>query len=201
VVRTSGRVEHLAEIGEIVVATRGAVPVRVKDVAQVTSGRELRTGSASVNGAEVVLGTALMLVGGNLQAQDAAVAVAQANIRTQQAQIEVLTQRKAYQRVVAPFDGVVTQRNVDNGSLVQADATGGMAMFTLMHSDVIRVQVYVPQDQAFGLAPGVEAIVRVPELPGVDFRGIYFGRTETSANSRDQAHPPVTLMWRDSAGR
>jgi RND family efflux transporter MFP subunit len=107
----------------------------------------------------------------NLQAQDAAVAVAQANIRAQRAQIEVLTQRKAYQRVVAPFDGVVTQRNVDNGSLVQADATGGMAMFTLMHSEVIRVQVYVPQDQAFGLAPGVEAIVRVPELPGVDFRG------------------------------
>jgi cobalt-zinc-cadmium resistance protein CzcA len=65
VVRTSGRVERLAEIGDIVVATRGGVPVRVKDVAQVASGRELRTGSASVNGAEVVLGTALMLVGGN----------------------------------------------------------------------------------------------------------------------------------------
>ena len=65
VVRTSGRVETLAEIGDIVVATRGAVPVRVKDVAEVTLGRELRTGSASVNGREVVLGTALMLVGGN----------------------------------------------------------------------------------------------------------------------------------------
>src|SRR5712691_8121331 len=65
VVRTSGRVERLAQIGEIVVATRGAVPVRVQDVAQVTVGRELRIGSASVNGREVVLGTALMLVGGN----------------------------------------------------------------------------------------------------------------------------------------
>jgi cobalt-zinc-cadmium resistance protein CzcA len=65
VVRTSGRVERLAQIGEIVVATRGGVPVRVKDVAQVTVGRELRTGSASVNGREVVLGTVLMLVGGN----------------------------------------------------------------------------------------------------------------------------------------
>jgi hypothetical protein len=42
-----------------------------------------------------------------------------------------------------------------------------MAMFTLMHSDVIRIQLYVPQDQAFGLAPGVEAIVRVPEIPNV----------------------------------
>jgi RND family efflux transporter MFP subunit len=107
----------------------------------------------------------------NLQAQEAAVAVAQANIRAQQAQLEVLLQHKAYQRVVAPFDGVVTQRNVDNGSLVQADTTGGAAMFTLMHSDVIRIQLYVPQDQAFGLAPGVEASIRVPEMPGVAFRG------------------------------
>jgi cobalt-zinc-cadmium resistance protein CzcA len=65
VVRTSGRVESLAEIEEIVVATRGAVPLRIKDVAEVTLGRELRTGSASVNGKEVVLGTALMLIGGN----------------------------------------------------------------------------------------------------------------------------------------
>jgi cobalt-zinc-cadmium resistance protein CzcA len=65
VVRTTGRVEHLDEIGQIVIATRNGVPVRVRDVADVTIGRELRTGSASVNGHEVVLGTALMLVGGN----------------------------------------------------------------------------------------------------------------------------------------
>ena len=44
-------------------------------------------------------------------------------------------------------------------------------MFTVMHSDVIRIQLYVPQDQAFGLKPGVEGTVRVPEMPGVDFKG------------------------------
>ena len=65
VVRVSGRVENLGEVEDIVIATRGAVPVRIRDVAQVTLGRELRTGSASVNGREVVLGTALMLIGGN----------------------------------------------------------------------------------------------------------------------------------------
>jgi heavy metal efflux system protein len=65
VVRASGRVETLAEIEDIVVATRGATPVRIKDVADVTLGRELRTGSASVDGREVVLGTVLMLIGGN----------------------------------------------------------------------------------------------------------------------------------------
>jgi RND family efflux transporter MFP subunit len=106
-----------------------------------------------------------------LAAQQAAVAVAEANIKAQQAFLQVLSQQKAYQRVVAPFDGVVTARNIDNGSLVQADAAGGTAMFTMMHSDVIRIQLYVPQDQAFGLQPGVEGIVRVPEMPGVEFRG------------------------------
>jgi hypothetical protein len=43
-------------------------------------------------------------------------------------------------------------------------------MFTVMHSDVIRVQTYVPQDQVSGLQKGVGAIVRVPEMPG-EFRG------------------------------
>ncbi len=65
VVRSGGRIESMAEIGEIAVTTRGGVPVRVRDVAVVAIGRELRTGSASMNGQEVVLGTALMLIGGN----------------------------------------------------------------------------------------------------------------------------------------
>ena len=106
-----------------------------------------------------------------LKAQQAAVGVAQANVAAQQAQIRVLNQQKAYQRVVAPFDGVITQRNVDVGSLVQADAVSGTFMFTIMQSNVIRTQVFVPQDQAFGLAPGVDAVVRVPEIPDRTFPG------------------------------
>jgi cobalt-zinc-cadmium resistance protein CzcA len=65
VVRAAGRVENMEDIAQVVVATRGGVPVRVNDVAEVAIGRELRTGSASVDGREVVLGTALMLIGGN----------------------------------------------------------------------------------------------------------------------------------------
>jgi RND family efflux transporter MFP subunit len=103
-----------------------------------------------------------------LAAQQAAVGVAQSNIAAQQAQIRVLQQEKAYQRVIAPFDGVVTQRNIDNGSLVQSGST---LMFTVMHSDVIRTQLFVPQDEAFGVAPGVDAVVHVPEIPGRSFPG------------------------------
>jgi RND family efflux transporter MFP subunit len=104
----------------------------------------------------------------SLEAQQAAVGVAQSNIAAQERAIRVLNQQKAYQRIIAPFDGVITQRAVDVGSLVQAGST---FMFTLMHSHIIRTQVFVPQDQAFGLAPGVEAVVRVPEMPDRTFPG------------------------------
>ena len=106
-----------------------------------------------------------------LAADQAAVGVAEANIKAQQAQVKVLSQQQVYQTVVAPFDGHITQRNVDVGTLVQADANTGTDMFTLMNDDVLRIQLYVPQDQAFGVAPGVEAVVRVPELPGREFPG------------------------------
>jgi RND family efflux transporter MFP subunit len=106
-----------------------------------------------------------------LQARDAAVAVAAANITAQEAQLRVLSQQKAYQSVVAPFDGVITQRNIDIGSLVQADAASGTILFALMNSDVIRIQLYVPQDDAFGVTPGTQAVVRVPEMPGREFAG------------------------------
>ena len=111
--------------------------------------------------------------------------LAQQNIAAQEAQLRVLNQQKDYQTVVAPFDGVVTQRNIDVGSLVQADATTGTFMFTVMQTDVIRTFVYVPQDQAVGVEPGVEAVIHIPELPGRSFPGkvtrIADGRTRDVA--------------------
>ena len=106
-----------------------------------------------------------------LKAREAAVDVAQANVVAEEAQMQVLHQQKMYQRVVAPFEGVITQRNVDIGSLMQADATSGTFMFTIMQGNVIRTQVFVPQDQAFGLRPGIEAVVHVPEIPNRTFPG------------------------------
>jgi RND family efflux transporter MFP subunit len=106
-----------------------------------------------------------------LKARDAAVAVAAANIVAQEAQLRVLNQQKTYLSVIAPFDGVITQRNIDVGSLVQADAASGTFLFQLMHSDVMRIQLYVPQDDAIGVTPGTAAVVRVPEMPGREFPG------------------------------
>jgi cobalt-zinc-cadmium resistance protein CzcA len=69
-VRATGRIEHPDQIAEIVVASRDGVSIRVKDIVRdggdgVGIGRELRTGSASENGEEVVVATAIMLLGAN----------------------------------------------------------------------------------------------------------------------------------------
>ncbi len=73
VVRASGRIERVEQIAPIVIATREGVPIRVRDVADVGIGGELRTGSASENGAEAVVGTALMLIGENSRTVSSAV--------------------------------------------------------------------------------------------------------------------------------
>lgn len=65
IVRADGRLETPEQIGNVVLSTRGGIPIYVRDVATVGLGKELRTGSASENGHEVVVGTAMMLKGEN----------------------------------------------------------------------------------------------------------------------------------------
>ena len=64
-VRLPGQIANLGEIGNIILGSRQGTPIRVKDVADVLIGKELRTGAATQNGKEVVLGTAHMLIGEN----------------------------------------------------------------------------------------------------------------------------------------
>ncbi|MDH3202057.1 MAG: CusA/CzcA family heavy metal efflux RND transporter [Myxococcales bacterium] len=64
-IRSPGQVAGVADIDNIVIGSRGGVPLHIKDVADVFLGKELRNGAATKNGAEVVLGTAFMLIGEN----------------------------------------------------------------------------------------------------------------------------------------
>ncbi len=73
-VSSSGRLRSPAEIEEVVIATRNGVPIRLTDVASVGIGKEMRTGAATMNGEEVVLGTAFMLIGENSRTVSRAVA-------------------------------------------------------------------------------------------------------------------------------
>src|SRR3546814_18163881 len=68
-IRAPGQVRSVQDIGDIIVGTaQGERPIRIRDVAQVELGRELRTGAATENGRAVVLGTFLMLIGDNRRA-------------------------------------------------------------------------------------------------------------------------------------
>jgi cobalt-zinc-cadmium resistance protein CzcA len=73
VVRADSRITNEEQIASIVVGTHQGIPVFIRDVAVVGLGKELRTGSASENGEEVVVGTALMLIGANSRTVAAAV--------------------------------------------------------------------------------------------------------------------------------
>jgi cobalt-zinc-cadmium resistance protein CzcA len=102
VVRAAGRLEGPEAIADVVVASRGGVPVRIRDVATVRIGRDLRTGSASENGRETVIGTALMRIGENSRTVAAAVDARMAQIR----------------RALPP--GIVVQTVLDRTQLVEA---------------------------------------------------------------------------------
>lgn len=104
-------------------------------------------------------------------AQEAALNVAQENLKVQKAVVARLEELTGFKRVTAPFDGVITARNIDVGDLVTADNATGTSMFAMDYTKVLRIQIFVPQDAVFALRDGYEAQVTVPELPGRVFKG------------------------------
>lgn len=105
----------------------------------------------------------------NAESLAAALAVAKANVTTQQAAVDRLEQLTQFERVTAPFDGVITSRLIDVGSLVTADVNSGTPLFSVARTDVLRVQAFVPQAFSFGLKDGDPATVTVSEMPGQVF--------------------------------
>ncbi len=101
----------------------------------------------------------------------AGVAVAVANVKAQQATVDRLVALTAFEQIKAPFNGVITARNVDTGDLLTQDSLGGNPMFSIARDDVLRIAVYVPQSSAIGIHDGLEAEITVPEMPGRVFKG------------------------------
>jgi multidrug resistance efflux pump len=72
-----------------------------------------------------------------------------------------LEQLTGFEKITAPFDGVMTGRFIDVGSLVTADAASGSPLFSIARTDVLRVQVIVPQTAYFGVKDGDHATARL----------------------------------------
>jgi RND family efflux transporter MFP subunit len=98
----------------------------------------------------------------NAASRAAAVSVAAANVVAQQAAVSRLEELTRFEEIKAPFDGVVTARNVDIGDLVNAGGNTGRALFQI--ADIHRMRIYVNVPQAFlgDLAPGIKATLHLP---------------------------------------
>src|SRR5262249_3366875 len=94
----------------------------------------------------------------------ASVENARASIQVYEAAVQRYLDLQAFEKIVAPFPGVVTARHIDPGDLVSADATN-RELFHLMRTDVLRVFVNVPQVFATGIKPGQSAVVFRREDP------------------------------------
>jgi len=121
-------------------------------------------------------------------ARTAAVAVAEANVVAQQAAVHRLEQLTDFEKITAPFDGEITGRFIDVGSLVTADAASGSPLFSIARTDVLRVQVFVPQTAYFGVKNGDHATVTVPEIVNRTFDGM------VARNARALATGTRTLL-------
>jgi membrane fusion protein (multidrug efflux system) len=142
------------------------------DIAKVTADRWvglLKTNAVSREVAEQDVAT--------MKAQAATLAANQANVQR-------LSKLQSYERVTAPFAGVVTARNIDVGALIDSGSAGGskMELFHLAETDKLRVFVDVPQANAQDMQPGVPATLTLPQQPGRPLHGSV-ARTSGAINS------------------
>jgi membrane fusion protein (multidrug efflux system) len=94
--------------------------------------------------------------------RNAALAVAKANVTAQEAAVNRLQELTAFEEIKAPFDGVVTARNVNVGDLLNAGGTSGRALYQV--ADIHRMRIFVNVPQAFlgDLKPGIRATLHLP---------------------------------------
>ena len=103
---------------------------------------------------------------GNYNANTAIVEASQANVK----QLQAL---QSFEKIYAPFDGVVTARNTDIGDLINSGSNGGVKtdMFHVAQPGVLRVYVNVPEEYSQGIKTGMTADLSLAEFPGLRFQG------------------------------
>jgi multidrug efflux pump subunit AcrA (membrane-fusion protein) len=133
----------------------------------------------------------------NVRAMEASIDARRSGLQARQANTQRIAELLSFRRVVAPFSGVITARNIDVGSLIQSGTPTGAAangtsnaggasgggLFRIARNDVIRVFVNAPQTYAAAIRAGLKAEAQVRELPQQSFTG----EVIHTANALDQA--------------
>lgn len=101
----------------------------------------------------------------NMQATQAQVQSAEENVKR-------LEDLQSFEKIYAPFDGVITARNIDIGDLINAGSgSPAQELFHISATNVLRVYVSVPQVYSAATRPGIKAYLTLPEFPGRKFPG------------------------------
>jgi len=97
----------------------------------------------------------------------------QANLQSSQANVKRLRELQSFQKIYAPFSGVITARNTDIGALIDSGSSGGVRteLFHIVQADKLRVYVSVPQVYSQAAKPGLTADLTLSEFPGRRFEG------------------------------
>jgi RND family efflux transporter MFP subunit len=96
-------------------------------------------------------------------------AAKQAVMDADAANVRQLEAMQSFKQIVAPFDGIVTQRNTDVGALINAGSTAGQQLFEVSDLHRVRIYVQVPQALSADLRPGLQATLAMPQYPGRKF--------------------------------
>jgi RND family efflux transporter MFP subunit len=118
----------------------------------------------------------------NIVAQQANVGASKAALNAQLANVRRLEEMRGFERVVAPFNGVITARKIERGDLVTAGSGSDRNLFSIAQAELLRIQVNVPQAFSVDIQPGQTAEVLVQERPGERFEGKVV-RTANSLNA------------------
>jgi RND family efflux transporter MFP subunit len=137
------------------------------ELAKITLERDIRTGPGTgvsqqqIDQDRATVTTAL-----------AQVESTKANIQVNEAAVQRFADLQGFQKIVAPFPGVITARNIDPGDLVSADSPNTTKeLFHIMRTDVLRVFVNVPQVFATGIKVGQSALLYQRDTPAKQFPG------------------------------
>jgi multidrug efflux pump subunit AcrA (membrane-fusion protein) len=137
----------------------------------------------------------------NVSAQQKSVRAAEEYVRASQATLDRLLTLQRYEQITAPFDGIITARNVDVGALISAtgsslgptrsnsagpsDVPSGGEIFRLAEIGKLRILIAVPQTNAPGVQVGQTATVTVQQIPSLSFKG-KVTRTSSSLDAQSR---------------
>ena len=152
-----------------------------KGVIPKQSGDERRTDYDARRAAVAAAQAAVETGQANVNVQQANLVAAQAAVEAQQANVRRLGHLRAFERVTAPFDGVITERKIEKGDLITAGSGSDRNLFSIAQPNILRIQVNVPQTYSVDIKPGDITDVTVQERPGE----VFAGKVIRTANALD----------------